>query len=383
MPLFFVLFLPLSLFAYDYANTSLSYSGLLHFENQKVFKKELQLSKLVKIQTKEEDQNFANFYNELSYRYSYDEALIALNAQLRYNTTLFHDTYSQPIYLERFALEDSNTAFIAMASVDINSEYMSVTLGRNVVEMPWLQGSIDAAMLYSENRYFSLRAFYFLNYYDFAMNYFIKDEAMDSGVMGLYLHSEDIADILDIEVFYYNTIDEGRLFGSELHVGSSVTFHGSYTHYVSQLKSLQEQFIRIWLNYSRDAIGVEMGSSITSEVPLLYMLRFGSHPFSPFYLNNEIQRSRAQNYYAKLSYDNRYFYTDILAGSTRYYDDTIENRALQKRWLNAFEYDIYVGSMFNEYVGLELSYMNKDVSNSDIYGFDQSLFMVTMLVNWQ
>ena len=372
---------PLLLFGYDYANSSISYSALLHFESQKVFKKELQVSKLLTLETKEEEQNFANFYNELSYRYETDTSLFAFNTQLRYNTTLFHDEYKQPIYLERFALEDINTAFISMASVDINTQYLSVTLGRNLVDMPWLQGSIDSAMVYSENSYFSLRAFYFLNYYDFAMNYFVAEENLE-GMFGLYVESQPIKNV-DIDGYYYKVVNEGTLVGTTLHVGSDIELHGSYTLYNSDVKDVKETFIRAWLNFSKEDVSMELGGSLTSEVGLLYMLRFGSHPFSPFYLNNEIQRSSAQNYYGKLSYDNRYFYTDILAGSTRYYDDAIVNRTRQKVWLNAFEYDIYVGRMFNEYVGMELSYMNKDLSKEDIYGFDQSLVMATLLVSWQ
>jgi len=376
------------LLAFQNENHTIYYDAMLHVEHEEIEGKSLEVGPLLTLHSKDEDQNLATFFNILHYDYISDEALLGFNFEARYNTTLFHEEYVTPVYLNSYGLSDINTGFISMFSADINTEYLSLSLGRNKVNMPWLQGSIDSVLLYHENELFSLRGFWFANYYDFQVNYFSKFEDINEkkGIYGAYFQSEQWFDILDVSLYYYFQYNKRDISGAELHVGDRLKLNFSYTYskdYRNILDTLDESYIRLWGEFDYAYNHFEVGGSITGENALTSMLQLGSHPFSEFYLNNEINRARAKNMYLKYGYENEYFYIDILGGMTQYYDDRFDGRRIVKDYLNSSEYDIYVGSMFTDSIGLELSYMKKDVDDADLFGFDQSLVMATLLVSWQ
>ncbi len=379
--------LSMSLFAENYG--ILQFESTLHYENEKVFGHDIVIPGVLKKTYGDEHQNLATFFAVLAYRYLDEDDIFSINLEGRANYKLSKKEYQTPIYIDKYNLDELDQAMVTVASIDLYSRYASVTLGRNNVHMDWLNGNIDTVMLYHEDSYLSARAFWFYNYYDFQVNYISKVEDVNDGrgIYGLYLQSGERFESFELGLYYYLMQSVRNIGGAKLSLypTEQLTLNGSYS-FSNDLRdghSYNEEYLRFWAQYLFNQYNeISMGISITGKKGLFAMLQFGSHPFSEFYLGNEIARPKAKNYYAAYDYIDDRIYLLGICGFTEYYDDIIENRRLKKAWMRSWEADLTAGVFMGEYLTFELSYMYKDVDSRDFLEFDQQLVMVNLTVAW-
>jgi len=383
--LFFLLYLSLS--AQEYG--TLSFESTLHFENETTHGHHVYIPDIVDKTYGDEQQKLATFFNILGYQYLSPDDTFAINLEARANLQLSKDEYETPLYINKFDLDDINQAIISVASIDFYTDYLALTLGRNSVDMEWLSGSIDTIMLYHENSYLSTRAFWFNNYYDFQVNYYAKNEEINEnkGVYALYLQSGDNFELFEINIYYYLMQSIFALMGTQVAYfpTENLSLHASYSlaEDLREDRSVDESYTRFWGEYLLNEYhSVELGMSTTGEHPLFAMLQFGSHPFSEFYLGNEIARPFAQNYYLSYEYLDDTFFLESIYGRTAYYDDTIQRGRIIKEWMISYEFDITAGVFLNDYLSFDISYMYKDIDKKDFLSFDQRLIMANLKVYW-
>ncbi len=376
-----------SLLAQEYG--TFTFESVVHYEDETTYGHDVFIPKILDRSYGDEHQNLATFFNILGYQYLAPNDTFAINLEGRANLQLSKDEYETPIYINKFNVESINQAIVSVASIDLYTDYFALTLGRNEVAMDWLVGSIDTIMLYHENDYFSTRAFWFYNYYDFQVNYFAKNEDINDkkGFYGLYLQSGEYFEAIELSLYYYLTQSVYALMGTHLTYFPSyeLSLHASYSlaKDLREHKSFDETYSRLWGEYLLNEYhGIELGMSLTGKYLLFAMPQFGAHPFSEFYLGNEIARPKAENYYLAYEYLDDQFYLQSVYGQTRYFDDTIKRGRITKNWMRSQEFDITAGMFINDNLSFDCSYMYKDIDDKDFLSFDQELIMANIKVYW-
>ncbi|MEA3387444.1 MAG: hypothetical protein U9Q66_03545, partial [Patescibacteria group bacterium] len=210
----------------------MTFESILHYEHENIKGHDL-VTPLLKHRFKDDEQNLATFFNILSYSYLSQDDTYGFNLEGRANLKVSKSEYSAPIYLEKYSLDDINHAMLSMASIDLHNNYLSLSLGRNRVDLDWLHGSIDSLILFHENSIFSARAFWFLNYYDMQVNYTKSVESLNDnkGMYGLYLQSGEYFEQFELSLYYYLLQDMREMLGTQvkLYMSDTLSIHGSYT----------------------------------------------------------------------------------------------------------------------------------------------------------
>lgn len=360
------------------AQHSVSYQADLHYEHEIIHANNAQLQ--------DDSQNLFTLYNQADYRFESD--MIALNLQGRANVKLLQDGYETPYYNKYYTLDDPGKALVSMASIDLFAKAGALSLGRNIVDMPWMHGSVDSVIYYYEGDAGALRLFWALNYYELQPSYYREHEGInhDSGIMGIYYKTPSAFEKLEAQLYYYRLDTFRDIGGMELSYAlGEVLVNAAYARSdnLEHNSKPVEYYGRLWL---QTLLGkeseLEIGASKTGDVGITYMFTFGAHPFTPFYLSNEINRPRAQNYYLKLFSLHNRFYFEAIGGLTDYFDDALSRRGVRKAWMRAFEVDAYLGYRFGKNVSVELGAMHKRADEADIVSFDQTLLKCDLKVNW-
>jgi len=377
----------LSLLAQEYG--TVTFESTLHYENETTFGQNIIIPNVINKTLDNEQQKLATFYNILGYQYLSPNDTFAINLEGRANLQLSKSEYETPVYINKYNLDSINQAIVSVASLDLYTQYFTLSLGRNSINIDWLNGSLDSILLYHENSYLIARAFWFYNYYDFQVNYFAKNEDINDkkGIYGLFLQSGDSFEGFDLHLYYYLVQSIFALTGTQFAYFPTVelSLHTSYS-LAKDLridKSFDETYTRFWGEYLiNEYNSIELGMSLTGEHQLFAMTQFGSHPFSEFYLGNEIVRPKAENYYISYEYLGDTFYLQGIYGRTDYYGETYNKNRVIKEWMQSQEIDITTGFFINDYLSFDISYMYKDADEDDYESFDQQLFMANLKAYW-
>lgn len=363
--------------------------GVLHYEQEKIRGKEIVIPLLYRNDFADDVRDLLAFYSRIGLSYVEQTQTFGFNAEVASNLTLERSPFEVPYYLQAYAVEDVNTALLSMASVDYYADDFSVTLGRNRVSMPWLEGSIDTVMLYSENRFVALRAFWLMNYYDLQLNYFAHADRVGggSGMYGFWAQSGDFFPWLHVTAFTYDVPGEWLTYGALLEGDvQMMAFHGSVTH--SKRHEADgihyENFLRAWASAGStyDGAALKLGGSLTGEQGLSAMMRYGIQPFTDFYLNNGIARPDATNVFASLGYGGSKWYVEALYGWTHYTGQMIQNWRFVVETLRTEEVDVYLGLELFPWMGIELGWMRRNADGRDYADFSQEYLMANVMVSY-
>ena len=367
----------------------LSYEGMVHYETETTKGHTINLEQPLPNKVyDDEKQHLCVFYSVLGYELQSSNGRWALNLEGRANIQLEKGEYTTPAYVQKFSFEDINTAMLSEASIDYYTDSVALSIGRNVVDMDWLSGSIDAVMAYGTTEMIEARAFWFTDYYDFQYNYYTKHKEINDGkgISGLYLQSGEALKQLQVCAYYYLMADRQYIVGTKLYTElKPFSLNASYA-YLGTLQNAmmkEEEFWRIWSSVIvADNHSFEVGYSRTGNNGLVAMLQFGSHPFSQFYLSNALDRPKAQNGYLQYSYEDDELFFECIGGITSYYGTTLQSSHLVPQWMQSYEVDLNVGYALGDHLLIELSYMTLDLDHRDILEFDQNLFMAELVVQW-
>ncbi len=367
-----------------HAQQSIQVNSTLHYENEKINGKQVYIDAhhgdFRDDVLGDDEQSLATFFNIFSYKYTQDNDILSVNLEVRANIKLSKEDYQTPFYIDKYNYQDINEAMLNVASVDINTQYASVSLGRNPLEMPWLNGSVDGILAYYQNDYFQVKTLWFYNYYDFQVNYYSKFEKIndEKGVYAIHAQSGNIFKDFELTLHSYLLPSSRSIYGFNIDIYPSDSLVLSSSFNFSDTlgdEGEDESYIRVKLEYYLDDNhAFFLGHSQTGDNGLDYMLQFGSQPFSAFYLSNEIQREKASNNYINYSYLNDDYFFDIIYGQTQYYE--------RNNHLNSSELDIFIEYSINENLKVNLSYMYKDVDTKDTLSLDQSLVMSNLVMSW-
>lgn len=338
-----------------------------------------------------ESQTLGTLYATVGYNHVFIDDTLEFDLQTQGNVQYNKEEYRTPLYLNTFYNEEINTAFLSQAALTYYSDDFLISAGRELVAYDFLIGSVDGVSLFYLNDYVGATLFWFINYYDFQYNYFNKREHInsDQGVYGLYLQSQETLDNMIISCYAYSTPNALYIVGSRIDYALPfMNLHGSYTYsntYAQNSYARQERFMRAFADLPiNDAHSMEAGYSITGEEGLYTILQLGSHPFSPFYLNNNLQKQNSENGYLSYLYsDDTAFDLHITAGYTWHDALSLDRLSLTTVRARSFEIDLYSAYHFSDEISLELSYNRLYNDEQALFLFDQELLYANVVLQWQ
>lgn len=383
-----LLLAPLSVLAYDPEALQLSYRGLLHYEYDTLQAKHYLIPGIIDRHIGDDSQNLTTFYNVLTADYADPDSSFGYHFEATASLKLSKDEYNTPYYLRQYDIKSPNDLIVSMASVDYYTDIFSFSAGRNSVDMAWLQGSMDGVIFFAQGRHASVRLFWMYDFYDLQPNYFVRYDAIADGrgVYGIYAETS-LPDLpLDATGYAYSAPDHFDLYGAALTLNGpdAVTLNlaGSAAEHYKESTGF-EQYWRLWAAWEPyRGHTLEFGTSRTGRNGLLAMLQFGAHPFTPFYLNNNIDRPDADNAYARYGYSGRQWYVDLLYGKTRYTASQFTSRGVEDVTLSSVEADAHLGFALSETVGVRLAWMYLDADSRDYTEPDERLIMADLTVSW-
>ncbi len=383
-----LLLAPMSVLAFDFEALRLSYRGLLHYEYDTLQAKHYFIPGIVDITFGDDSQSLATFFNVLSADYTDPDSSFGYHFEATASLKLSKDEYNTPYYLRQYDIKSPNDLLVTMASIDYYAESFSLSAGRNSVESEWLQGSMDGFMFFAQGHTTSLRLFWMYNFYDLQPNYFVRYDAIADGrgVYGIVIESGLEATPIETTAYVYSAPDHFDLYGATLTLNAPDAFTlnlaGSAAQHHPESAGY-EQYWRLWGSWEAyDRHTFEVGASRTGRNGLLAMLQFGAHPFTPFYLNNNIDRSDAANAYARYSYIGRQWYVDLLYGKTAYASSQLTSRGVEQVTLSSNEADAYIGFALSKRIDIRLAWMYLDADSRDYTEPDERLIMADLMVTW-
>ncbi|HHH72747.1 MAG TPA: hypothetical protein ENL04_02870 [Sulfuricurvum sp.] len=378
----------MSILAYYFEALRLSYRGQLHYEYDTLQAKHYVIPGIIDKKVGDDSQSLATFYNVLSADYAAPDSDFGYHFEAAASLKLSKDEYATPYYLRQYDIKSPNDLLVSMASIDYYADTFSLSAGRNSVEMEWLQGSTDGFIFFAQGRNTSVRIFWIYNFYDLQPNYFVRYDAIADGrgLYGIYAEAR-LADLpLNTTGYAYTAPDHFDIYGAALSLNGpkSVTLNlaGSAAEHHQESTGF-EQYWRLWAVWEPyDRHTLACGASQTGSNWLLVMLQFGAHPFTPFYRNNDIDRPRAANAYARYGYTEKRWYVDLLYGKTQYTASQFTNSGIEAVTLSSVEADAYIGFALSERIGLRIAWMYLDADSRDYTELDEQLIMADLTVNW-
>ena len=353
--------------------SSFFYEGNLHYELESI--------KANRYKFKDDSQNLATFYSTFGYEFLTKDDKWAFEFEMRANFKLQKQNYQTPFYRKKYPTNSEKNLFVSMALVDYYGENYAFSVGRNIIDLNWLSGSVDSITAYAINEIVQIRAFWILNYYDFNYNYYIKYQNINNnrGIGGIYLKNSKPLNDFDIEAYFYSAFDDQFLTGIKFYKTlKTFDIQGSFS--LSDRNNKQESFLEFSINKNlKDIHNIEFGYSKTSDSGLDSMLKFGSYPFSKFYLSNSLDRSDAQNIYLQYSFESDKFFINSIAGITSYMGKYVKSlNDISNQKLSSYEIDLTLGYKISNNLSLTLGYMILDLDEKDSLEFDQDLALITL-----
>ncbi len=352
----------LAIFAQD---KRLNYQGMLFYE---------QSSKTNRVKSKE-NQYLFSFYSILEYGLLSKDEKWGLNFEAVANIKLKDSNYKTTTYKKKFSSNNSSSFLsISMASIDYYNQNFAISVGRNIIDLDYLSGSVDSILGIYLYESFQIRAFWFLNYYDFGYNYYIKYKNLNDnkGIGGIHIQSKNIIKDFEFRLYYYSALNTQYLVGVKfLKEFYSFNLEGSFA-YSNGYKS--ESFLEFSIDktlYNRHIF--EIGYSKSSKDGLKDMLKFGSYPLNKFYLANSLDKDDAKNIYIKYSFDKDNYYINTIVGKTDYVKkyQKVQNTKYEK--LNSYEIDLVAGYILRDNLLLEFG-----VIMLDSFEVDQNLLFLML-----
>lgn len=370
--------------------TQIGLESSVHYEWQKMIGHNLASDALLYKSYDDEIQSLLAWFNRISGRYENDEGVFAFNLEAAANTHLSERAFSTPLYILKEGTQSEERGLITQASLDISTPYLALSVGRNRFEAPWISGSIDGIIAHHANDLFTLRAFWFLNYYDFTPNYYLSAEALGDhqGFLGANVTLADQWPWLHLSASYYYLNDafdvtdfESRITILELWaLGFSSAFLRDRQTEVPPIDERLQRYVLSWYPAAEHALHV--GGSITGEKGLRRMVQMGAQPFDLFYLGNQVHRPKAENRYLRYRYEGTSTWGEILAGQSRYEGKKWIKRQLVEADFSSEELDLTFGILLSRELSFELSWVRMFADPKELIEFDTTLVRASLMAVW-
>ncbi len=371
-----IVFLTIGLHATDIFNSyNLSYTSIIHSEY------EASLAKENNATFPSDSNSYASWYNRLLFNYDIDDDFyISLGAKA--NLVLGENNYHAPFYLRaKLTSEQLNQAIVSEASMNYDTEFVSLSVGRNDIDYDWLLGSMDGVIAsVGDDESISLRLFWFQNFVQLQYNYYFElNNINDSnGIYGAIAKSK--IDNFDLTAYDYYMQDLRNILG--LHVNyTSKQYAINFSYSEGRALALavydyDESLAQISLETLWGKHFVEVGASLTGKNGLLAMIQLGSFMTGQFYLSNQVDRENARNAYIRYLYAKRNWRFELLGGYTSY-DNTFLSIADN---LSSEELDCYLGYRLDSSWSLNVGAMAMNVDEADPISVDQ--YLVTLNIGY-
>lgn len=336
-----------------------------------------------------ESQQLGTLFGTAGYNYALIKDALEFDGEVQGNLQVSKEPYQTPYYLNTFYNEDINTAFISQAALTYYSDDFLISAGRQQFSYDFLLGSVDGVTLFYLNEYIGATLFWFDNYYDFQYNYFSKREQIndDQGVYGLFLQTQDAFENFIFTAYAYSSPNLLYIVGARMNYDLEfITLNGSYTYsntFTTSSYQRQERYMRLYSDVTlNDENTITAGYSRSGQEGLYTILQLGSHPFSAFYLNNNLQARNSRNLYAEYTFANESVEFQCSAGATKHDALTLNGTALETTDARSFEIDLFGSYQLSDYVGIELSYNRLFNDEKAIFLFDQELIYANVVLQW-
>ncbi|MBN2895654.1 MAG: hypothetical protein JXK05_07180 [Campylobacterales bacterium] len=370
--------------------THIALESTLFYESQALKGHNVIYGDTVVKRLEDDTQSLATWFNRISLTTRDDEERYALNVEAAANTHLAQEAFSTPLYIRKEGTQSAQGAMLTQGSLDLNFPWAALSFGRNRFETPWISGTIDGIIAHHTNDYADVRLFWFANYYDFAPNYRLSEEALadHQGVVGASVQTLRASERLRAEASYHRLFDTYDL--SDLSISLSPLEPLGLTLAYTALRDLRadvdpvdEALLRYALAwFPVNGHTLMLGGSTTGKNGLRRMLQMGTQPFDLFVLGNQVHRREAQNRSLAYRYEGEAYWGSVLAGQSDYLGKKLERRSLVDARFDAREIDITIGMMLHSQLSFELSWALMDVDSEDLLEFDTSLLHVTLMAVW-
>lgn len=331
-----------------------------------------------------DSNGFSSLYGSLALNYNINEDIF-VSFGAKGNIVLGENRYETPAYLRtKITADEINQAIISEASINYESEYISLNLGRQYVEYDWLMGSIDGALaMIGNDEDISLRLFWFENYRHLQYNYYVEVEDINAqkGMYGAIAKTNVLN--FDVELFDYFVEDLRNILGVNVsYYFDKVALNASYTSAKAlplALYSYDEEFFNSSLEVLLGNNFIELGYSKTGKNGLLAMIQMGNFMFGQFYLSNQVDRENAQNVFGKYIVASEKWRFEMIAGATEYDNSFIEIQ----NTMHSYEVDSYLTYEYSKYLSFDSGVMYMNVDERDPLQVDQALVMFNVVVNYE
>ncbi len=331
-----------------------------------------------------DSNGFSSLYGSLALNYNINEDIF-VSFGAKGNIVLGENRYETPAYLRtKITADEINQAIISEASINYESEYISLNLGRQYVEYDWLMGSIDGALaMIGSDEDISLRLFWFENYRHLQYNYYVEVEDINAqkGMYGAIAKTNVLN--FDVELFDYFVEDLRNILGANVsYYFDKVALNASYTSAKAlplALYNYDEEFFNSSLELLLGNNFIELGYSKTGKNGLLAMIQMGNFMFGQFYLSNQVDRENAQNVFGKYIVASEKWRFEMIAGATEYDNSFIEIQ----NTMHSYEVDSYLTYEYSKYLSFDSGVMYMNVDERDPLQVDQALVMFNVVVNYE
>jgi len=346
-------------------NYTLTLDALLHSENSQILNENNSSAN--------ENASYSTLFTQLQTSYDITKNLY-LNAGAKANYIYYQDDFTLAQY--QYYKTDANRlnkAFISEASLNFEKDLLSLNAGRLDINFPWLQGSLDGAvMMYGDDKRYSLRFLYAKNITQMSYNYYaehsniLQESGMFGSIAKLDYHG------FEANIFEYSITDKSYQAGIHTnYTAKNFALTLNYMDYFNLEKTQEESLTEAALELLFGSHYLQVGASLTSKNPLYDALTLGYNTLSSFYLNNNIDRSNAKNIFARYIYADKKFSFEGITGTTLY--DNSYAQALKN--LQSFESDITISYNFTKNFSLDFTALYLKVDKQDPLQNSQALFM--------
>ncbi|MEA2100497.1 MAG: hypothetical protein U9P72_10235 [Campylobacterota bacterium] len=248
-------------------------------------------------------------------------------------------------------------AIIGSASIDYYEKQTAISVGRNSLNLPLLNGNFDGLVYYQMLNKFRWRFFYFVSYEILLPTFYTKDDSMDLKGVNLsyenkYFEIKTTAiDNRAENIYHTNLALKYNYYAISLEVA----------HYNSD-NFLTENIQKLSISRYKESLFLEFGIIKNGENPIDKLLKFEQDELNSFGLGNKIYMPNAQNNYMEIAYGKENYYLNLLLGYTTYQKNS-----------KARELDIGFEYKFSKEFSINLHLLRELSSQGDTTLFSSSL----------
>ena len=248
---------------------------------------------------------------------------------------------STPLYTQNlFYKAIESKAIINSASLDYYNNQTAISIGRNSLNLPLLNGNFDGFVYYQIHNNFSWRAFYFLSYEILLPTFYAKYNSLN--LKGVNLSYENR--YLDIKATIIDDKTE-NMYHTNLALkydNYAISFESAY--YDSD-DFLSEDVKKISFSRYKEPLFLEFGVIKSGENGINQLLKFEQDELNSFGLGNKIYMPNAQNSYIEIGYEKNSYYLNLLLGYTTYqkeFDAKELDFSFEYNFSNQFNIDAHI-----------------------------------------